>query len=466
MTRPMVMTSGNLSDEPQVIDDHAAAKLGAIAPYALTHDRAIANRIDDSVVCSIGGTVRVLRRARGYAPASIALPAGFENAPDILAYGGELKSTFCLVKDGRAILSQHQGDLEDAPTYDDYRKNLCLYAQLFDHHPTVLAADLHPEHLSSKLAAASARDTGLPLCGIQHHHAHIASCLAENGRPLEAAPVLGIALDGLGYGADGTIWGGEFLLADYRRFERLGTFKPVAMPGGAKASREPWRNLYAHLAADVGWPAFAKDFGGLDLFAALSAKPLDTIAAMIGAGINSRQASSCGRLFDAVAAALELCFDRQAYEGQAAAQLEAMVCRETLASEGDVLAYPIAISSLASSGLPYLEPLEMWRALLGDLANETPAPVIAARFHKGLAKAIAMMTLDLSRRDRDEAPRFNTVALSGGCFQNKVLFEQVVARLESLDFNVLAHVRVPANDGGIAFGQAAIAAAQRGDGAR
>ncbi|MER8465842.1 carbamoyltransferase HypF [Mesorhizobium sp. M1396] len=461
MSRPVIMTSGNLSDEPQVIDDaEAAKKLSAIAPYALVHNRDIANRIDDSVVRHMGGRLRALRRARGYAPASIALPDGFEQAPEILAYGAELKSTFCLIKNGRAVLSQHQGDLEDALTYDDYRKNLTLYSSLFDHHPVALTADRHPEYLSAKLARATAASENLPLLEVQHHHAHAAACLAENRRPLAAAQVLAIVLDGLGYGSDGAIWGGEFLLADYRHFERLGTFKPVAMPGGAQAVREPWRNLYAHLIAEMGWPAFAMNFEELDLFAALSAKPLATLDAMIKASLNSPKASSCGRLFDAVAAALGLCFDRQAYEGEAAARLEAIVSAQALAEEGDHLAYPLPIPNLKRSGLPYIEPLGMWNALLGDLILGTPASIIAARFHKGLAKSIAAMALKLARReDEDAPPRFDTIALSGGCFQNKVLFEQVIGRLEAMDFNVLTHTNVPANDGGVAFGQAAIAAA-------
>lgn len=461
MGRPVVMTSGNLSDEPQLVDDaEAAAKLSSIAPYALTHNRDIANRIDDSVVRHMGAKLRVLRRARGYAPASIELPPGFEAAPEILAYGAELKATFCLIKDARAVLSQHQGDLEDALTYDDYRKNLVLYRDLFDHRPAALAADLHPEYLSAKLARATARSDNLPLVEVQHHHAHAAACLAENGRSLNADPVLAIVLDGLGYGSDGAIWGGEFLLADYRRFERLGTFKPVAMPGGAQAIREPWRNLHAHVLSEMGWPAFAMNFGELDLFAALTAKPLESVEAMIKTSLNSPNASSCGRLFDAVAAALGICFDRQAYEGEAAARLEAMISARSLDEEGDALAYPLPIPNLKGSGLPYIEPLGMWNAVFGDLILKTPAPLIAARFHKGLAKSIAAMALKLARRDEDAAlPRFDTVVLSGGCFQNKVLFEQVIGRLEDMNFNVLTHSRVPCNDGGVAFGQAVIAAA-------
>ena len=460
MVRPVVMTSGNLSEEPQVTDDgEAVAKLSSIAPYALTHDRDIANRIDDSVVRSMGGQIRVLRRARGYAPASMVLPPGFEAAPDILAHGAELKTTFCLVKDGRAILSQHQGDLEDAATYGDYCRNLGLYRQLFDHQPIALAADMHPEYLSTKLARKTAAADQVPLIEVQHHHAHAAACLAENGRPLDAAPVLAVVLDGLGYGTDGKFWGGEFLLCGYRHLERLGTFKPMAMPGGAAAAREPWRNLHAHLRAEADLVALAADFSGLGLFQALSAKPLVMIDAMIKGEINSPRASSCGRLFDAVAAALGICFDRQAYEGEAAARLEAIVSDETMECESDDFAYPLAISAEPDTGLPSVEPRAMWKAMVSDLAAETPAPVVAARFHKGLAMAIAAMVSKLASGGDSETPRFDTVALSGGCFQNAVLFDQVTHRIAALNFSVLTHSRVPANDGGVSLGQAAVAAA-------
>ena len=461
MARPVVMTSGNLSDEPQVIsDEEVAERLGGIATYALTHNRAIANRIDDSVVRVVAGRCRVIRRARGYAPESIVLPKGFEAAPELLAMGGELKSAFCLVKDGAAILSQHQGDLEDARTFDDYAKNLALYSKLFDHTPVALVADLHPEYLSSKLARERASTEALPLMEVQHHHAHVAACLAENGRALDAPAVLGIVLDGLGWGGDDKLWGGEFLLADYRRYQRLGTFKPVAMLGGAQAAREPWRNLYAHVMAEMTWPVFAMNFDELELHRCLAAKPRTMLDAMLKNGINAPQASSCGRLFDAVAAALDICRDRQAYEGEAAARLEAMVDQDTLDNEDDALGYPLSIPNLRGSGLPYIEPLGMWSAVLGDLILKTPAPVMAARFHKGLAKSIVAMTKKLACGEDEAGPRrFITVALSGGCFQNRVLFEQVTDRLEREDFIVLSHAQVPANDGGLALGQAVIGAA-------
>jgi hydrogenase maturation protein HypF len=460
MDRPIVLTSGNLSDEPQCIDnDEAARRLGGVAEYFLTHDRPVAQRVDDSVVKVMAGAPRMLRRARGYAPAPLALPEGFEAAPRILAFGGDLKNTFCLVRDGAAVLSQHIGDLEDALTQADYRHNLELYQTLYGHAPQLLACDPHPEYLSSKLAREAAERDDLPLIETQHHHAHIAACMAENGLPLGAPPVIGVALDGLGFGADGELWGGEFLLADYRRYERLASFKPVAMPGGAQAIREPWRNLYAHLTAEMGWPRLATNYAELDLLRFLEAKPRSALDQMIARGVNSPPASSCGRLFDAVAAAVGLCREHAAYEGQGAIELEAIVDEATLREEEDLLAYPFAILRLKGSNRPYIEPLAMWQSLLGDLILATPPPIIAARFHKGLAKAIAQMIDLLSQYECGDA-RVKTVALSGGVFQNKILLEQVITRLARLEFNVLTHRLTPVNDGGLALGQAAIAAAR------
>ena len=420
--RPVVMTSGNLSDEPQIIDDgEARERLGGIADVLISHDRLIVTRVDDSVVRVIRGIARLMRRSRGYAPAAMALPAGFEGAPDLLAAGAELKNTFCLLTDGKAILSQHIGDLDDARTFDAYRGAIEHFAELFDHMPTTVAADAHPEYLSSKYA----RECGLNLIEVQHHHAHVAACLAENGRPLDAPPVLGIVLDGLGWGDDGTIWGGEFLLADYRQAQRLAMFKPVAMPGGTAAVREPWRNLYAHLAA-----------------AGLPQRPHAMLDAMIRAGVNSPLASSCGRLFDAMAAALGICRDRQSHEGEAASRLEALVRPRDLASEAP---YPMAVDE-------WIDPAPLWQAVMDDVHAQTPPEIMAARFHKGVAAAVVAMASRLRG--------FDTVALSGGCFQNAVLFELIESQLRDAGYRVLSHSAVPANDGGLALGQAVIAAAR------
>jgi len=457
--RPVVMTSGNLSDEPQAIDDaDAARRLAGIARYALVHDRPIANRVDDSVVRLSDGAIRVLRRARGYAPAPIKLPPGFERAPELLAYGGDRKAAFCVVTHGDAILSQHQGDLENAATLDDYRRNLALYTTMFKHEPSAIAIDRHPDFHSGRVAREHAAAAELQVIEVQHHHAHVAACLVDNGRPLAAPPVLGVVLDGLGLGDDGTLWGGEFLLADYRHARRLATFKPVALLGGDRASREPWRNLYAHLVAELGWPAFTASFSDLAVHGQLAGKPRALLDAMLASHVGVPPASSCGRLFDAVAAALGICFEHQGYEGEAAARLEAAVDPEAL-DEGDELAYPFAIPRLLGSGLPYIEPLAMWSAVFGDLLLGTPVGVISARFHRGLARAVAQMAGKLARGSGG-APAFDTVALSGGCFQNRVLFEQCACRLRAAGLTVLAHAHVPTNDGGLALGQAAIAAAQ------
>ncbi|RUO97373.1 carbamoyltransferase HypF [Hyphomicrobium sp.] len=461
MSRPVVMTSGNCSDAPQVIDDVAAQEeLSGIATYVLAHDRDILNRVDDSVVQNSAGKTRVLRRSRGYAPAAIGLPRGFEQAPELFAAGGDLKNTFCIVKSGSAVLSQHIGDLVDARTFDDYTRSINLYRDMTDVAPTAIVCDRHPGYSSKSHAESMCRSLGVPLIEVQHHHAHVASCLVENGWPLDGGRVLGISLDGLGYGADGGIWGGEFLLADYRHFERLGTFKPVAMIGGDAASREPWRNLYAHLTAEMGWSFLAMNFADLEIFHLLESKPREIIESMLQAGVNSPKASSCGRLFDAAAAAMGLCFERQGYEGEAAAMLEAAVDREALWNEDEALAYPFTIPNLKGSRLPYVEPLAAWNAILGDLILKTPVGIMAARFHRGLARVISAMCEKLVARDSEAGPRFDTVALSGGCFHNRVLLEQVTARLESMDFKVLTQANVPSGDGGLSLGQAAIAAAQ------
>ncbi|MDO8413942.1 MAG: carbamoyltransferase HypF [Gallionellaceae bacterium] len=458
MDRPIVLTSGNLCDEPQVITPaDARQRLARIAEYFLEHNRAIERRVDDSVVRVVATKTQIIRRARGYAPAPLELPPGFEHAPRVLAYGSELKNTFCLLRGGEAILSPHIGDLQDALTRADYLKALTDFRNFYDFDPQALACDMHPEYASTKQAHTEAEATALPLITSQHHHAHIAACLADNNVPLQTAPVLGVALDGLGYGADGTLWGGEFLLADYVGYQRLGTFKPVAMLGGDAAAREPWRNTYAHLMAEMGWADFAMNYADLDLYRSLQDKPRVLLDGMLQRGVNAPLASSCGRLFDAVAAAVGLAREHASYEGQGAVELEAIVDLDCLENEDAELDYPFAIPRLHGSGLPYIEPLAMWQALLGDLILATPTGVMAARFHRGLAKIIVRMVDKLATQQGE----IHTVALSGGVFQNRILLQRVQAGLEAKNFTVLTHSRVPCNDGGLALGQAVIAAAQR-----
>jgi hydrogenase maturation protein HypF len=403
-----------------------------------------------------------------------------------------LKNTFCLLRDGAAIMSPHVGDLQDALTRMDQQRAQADFRAFFDFAPQALACDLHPDYSSSQAAHAQARDGSVPVIASQHHHAHIAACLADNGVPRAAPRVLGVALDGTGYGEDGALWGGEFLLADYVGYRRLGTFKPVALPGGEAAIREPWRCTYAHIMAQMGWASFAMNYAELDLYRFLERQPRALLDGMLSRGVNSPLASSCGRLFDAAAAAMGLARERAWYEGQGAVEMEAAVDHRYLARGDARLDYPFPIPRLGG-GLPYLEPLGMWAALFGDLILHTPVGVMAARFHRGLADGIVRMVEKLAAPigepgapsahgaatalgeptahgaptaptapSAPSAPglRVPAVALSGGVFQNRILLERVTSGLEQRGYRVLTHAQVPCNDGGLALGQSVIAAAR------
>ncbi|MBD2359040.1 carbamoyltransferase HypF [Tolypothrix sp. FACHB-123] len=453
MNRPIVLTSGNLSDEPQCIDNgEARERLGKIADYFLLHNREIVNRIDDSVVRVVGDKVQTIRRARGYAPAPIILPPGFENIPPILAMGSELKNTFCLLREGEAILSQHLGDLENAAAFNAYQDTLNLYLNLFQHQPQSIAIDKHPEYLSSKLGKELAAANQIKIYPIQHHHAHIAACMAENGIPLNSQPVLGIALDGLGYGEDGTFWGGEFLLADYRQFKRLARFKPVAMIGGEQAIYQPWRNTYAHLIAADDWQNLTQKYGDLEILNFFQQKPLKLLNQLIEQNINSPLASSAGRLFDAVAAAIGIFRDDCSYEGQTAIAMEALAESHSLNNPEEKPNYPFNFTFFDS--IYCIDPSPMWSALLTDLQQQISPGIIAAKFHRSLATAIIEMVKHLSQEHL-----IHQVVLTGGVFQNCLLLKQVTEGLQRLGIEVLTHSLVPPNDGGISLGQAVIAAA-------
>ncbi len=439
---PVVMTSGNRSGAPQAIhNEDAREQLCEIADLFLMHDRPIQNRVDDSVVRQIDGRSHTLRRARGYAPTSLALPPGFDDAPDLVALGAELKNTLCLLQSGRAILTQHLGDLEDARTYEQYQHTLSLYRNLYQHQSDLYVCDLHPEYLSSKFGEQLAEE-GNKLIRVQHHHAHLAACLGENDYPLDAEPVLGICLDGTGFGLDNSLWGGEFLLGGYQEIERLAHIKPFPLVGGVQAIREPWRCLYAQLkqAGDFEFAELA------ELFPLLTAKPCATLDKMIEKGLNCPVTSSAGRLFDAVAAALGCRAEMISYEGQAAIELE------TLARQGDPAtpAYRFAIVD------DQIDPAPMWRQLLTDLKAGQRKPADMARaFHKGFADVVVKQTCELQT-----VHGFTIVALSGGVLQNGLLFSALDRQLHEQGLNVLTHQQLPANDGCIAFGQALIAAAQ------
>lgn len=456
LERPIVLTSGNSSDEPQTVDNEEARQcLAGIADYFLLHDRVIVNRLDDSVARIADGAPRILRRARGYAPAPISLPDGFPSAGSpVLAMGAELKNTFCLLDQGRAILSQHMGDLENATTQRAYRDSLSLYRRLFQHRPQVIAVDGHPGYHSTILGRELAAAEGLPLTDVQHHHAHIAACMAEHHLPLSTAPVLGIALDGLGMGepaeSQGELWGGEFLLADYRSFIRLARFEPVAMPGGDLASRQPWRNAFAHLHHALGWERARRELASSPLVRHLSKQALPVLMRMTERGINSPRASSCGRLFDAVAATLGICVEGVSYEGQAAIELEALAEREFHAQSTQ--GYRVAARD--TCGLITLTWGALWAALLKDLAGGVDRAVIAARFHQGLAAGVASLARRLAMDNG-----IDTIVLGGGVFQNRLLLEGVARRCRDAGLSVIAPRQVPANDGGLALGQAVVAAA-------
>jgi hydrogenase maturation protein HypF len=427
--RPIVLTSGNISDEPIAYhDDDARDRLAAIADAFLTHDRAIHIRTDDSVARTLRGRPMLIRRSRGYVPEPIATASAFPRP--VLACGAELKNTFCLARGRHAFVSHHIGDLENAETLRSFTEGIAHFGRLFDIEPEVVAHDLHPEYLSTKYAL----DLDLPLYGVQHHHAHIASCLADNGAE---GPVIGVAFDGTGYGPDGTIWGGEFLVAGLASYERGGHLAPVPMPGGAAAIRQPWRMAAAYLDRD-----------DLDV-TRRNQDRWSVVTAMARRGVNSPLTSSAGRLFDAAAAILGV-RDAINYEGQAAVELE------QLADPEEAGAYPAAIK--AGPGPFQACGADLLHAVVEDLTARVPAPVIAARFHRGMAALIEAGCLRL--RDRHG---LGTVALSGGVFQNLLLLRATVSRLEAHGFRVLLHSRVPCNDGGISLGQAVVASFSRGD---
>lgn len=451
LEQPIVLTSGNRSDEPQCIDNaEARQQLNQIADYFLMHDRDIVTRLDDSVVRVMADEARVLRRARGYAPAAIRVPKGFENTPSILAMGAELKSSFCLSQHGKAWLSQHIGDLEHATALADYRHQLKQAQALLDHSPELIVTDKHPNYLSTQLGHSFADELGVELIEVQHHHAHIAAVMAEHGLPLDSEPVLGIALDGLGYGDDGALWGGEFLQADYRQFKRLAQFDALPLLGGAQAMREPWRNTLAYLLRYFDWSELQQHFSGSELVQFLQTKPIDTLRHMAQQQLNSPLASSCGRLFDAVAAALGGCREQASYEGQAAIELEALAA--TVFDQVDD-AYSFEFNK--DEGIKHLRWQALWKALLDDLYAGVDSAVIAAKFHRGIIQAVTQTAFCLC-----EGNKINAVVLAGGVFQNRLLLEGVTSGLEQAGISVLTSCQIPTNDAAIALGQGVVAAAR------
>jgi hydrogenase maturation protein HypF len=423
---PIVLTSGNISDEPIAYQDtDARQRLSGIADAYLTHDRAIHMRTDDSVVRIFRGAELPVRRSRGYAPEPLTLAHPVPRP--MLGCGAELKNTFCLARGRHAFLSHHIGDLENYETLRSFTEGVAHFRQLFDVTPEVAAYDLHPEYLSTKYALEL---PDMELVGVQHHHAHIASCLADNR---EAGPVLGVAFDGTGYGSDGTLWGGEFLLADLTGFQRMAHLVPVPLPGGAAAIRQPWRMAAAYLGSDAPRELIQRN-----------ARHWDAVLAMAARRVNAPLTSSAGRLFDAVAAILGI-RDSINYEGQAAVELEQ---RADPTEQGTYLA------GITEGPALQLHGADLVQAVVADQRAGVAPEVIAARFHHGLADAIIRVCRILR-----ESTGVNVAALSGGVFQNVLLLERTVTSLEQTGFRVLTHCRVPPNDAGISLGQVAVAAA-------
>jgi hydrogenase maturation protein HypF len=429
----LVMTSGNLSDEPIAIDNEDAFnRLAGIADYFLIHDRDIYLRSDDSIVRHIAGAERFIRRSRGFVPIPVFLK---KEVPPILACGAELKNTICVTKQDKAFLSQHIGDLENIATYDFFKLTVDHLKRILDINPEIIACDMHPDYLSTQFAAEQAP---IPIIQVQHHHAHVVSCMAEH--KLEG-DVIGLAFDGTGYGTDGTIWGGEILIADSNEFQRAGHLATVAMPGGAAAIKEPWRMAISYLQH-----TFGDDFQNLDLpvLGNIDTEKVNILREMISKQVNSPLTSSLGRLFDGVAA---ICGIRQQvnFEGQAAMEFE-MLAADSTNQMYDYQWEPGQSYRLQTA--PIIE------GVVADIQSRVPIAKISAKFHRTLIRLFAEFCVFI-RREND----LNRIVLSGGCFQNATLLSGLIQALHDNKFEVFTHQQVPANDGGISLGQAVVAAA-------
>ena len=441
---PLVMTSGNHSAAPQITSNETAlAELDAIADGWLLHNREIENRVDDSLVQQSRSGTQVLRCARGLAPFIINLPKGIVDHPHAIAFGADSKNAFALAKGGRAIMSQHMGDLFDPRTAEDMFNNIERLSSLFDVRPSLVICDMHDGYQSSRLAHAYAKAFDLPIISVQHHHAHAASLMVEHQVDLQSE-IIALVQDGIGIGPDGDIWGAEALRVNYSHAERIATLSPTALPGGDAAAHEPWRNLVAQLFVRYGsyelWPQNYR--------ADLAEKPVEPICAAIGAGINAPKASSAGRLFDAVAAALGYAPSRQSYEGEAAMRLE-HAATEYINAQG--APEPLKFDWMNGSetlNVKVLDAASLWDALRMEKTTESTA-CAAARFQLGWADAWAAMASEY----RTDTP----IGLTGGSFQNQLISNRIA---ESLTIKsgrrVLLHSTVPPNDGGIALGQLAV----------
>jgi hydrogenase maturation protein HypF len=464
--RPLVMTSGNLSEEPIARDnDEALRRLAGITDYFLIHNRDIYSRYDDSVAIVERGTSQLVRRARSYAPYPIRLPF---RTRQVLGCGAEEKNTFCLTKDNYAFISQHIGDMENMETLEHFDSTISLYKRLFHIEPEIVAHDLHPDYLATKYAQELG-ESDMKLIPVQHHHAHIASCLADNG---VESPVIGVAFDGTGMGADGNIWGGEFLVADYRSSNRVGHLEYLPLPGGAAAIKRPYRTAIGYILTLLGENALNDVIATLNevkgkqsrqpSVGQVSEVEIEVISRQVERKINSPLSSSVGRLFDAISALLDIRGEID-YEGQAAVELE-------MAAHYFVIAKPVpngakgldeAISDIKESypyhivedkGMRLVHLKDLLSAVVEDLHQNVSKGMIAVKFHN----TVAQMTNEMCCLIADDTS-ITQVALSGGVFQNRFLLRKTVSLLENSGFQVFTHRQVPCNDGGISLGQAVIA---------
>ena len=428
----LVMTSANLSEEPiAYTDEDAHNRLAELADAYLLHDRPIHMRVDDSVTRIVDHHPYLIRRSRGYAPDPIQLPYAI---PSILAVGAELKNTFCLTRDDYAFLSHYIGDMENYETLRSFEEGIAHFERLFRIQPEIIACDLHPDYLATRYAVQRAHESGLPLVQVQHHHAHLAACLADNHWETDE-PVIGLSFDGTGLGTDGAVWGSEFLLGGYNGYRRLYHLAYVPLPGGDIATRKPARMALAHLwQAGIDWEA------DLPPAEALCYDERTALRTQLTHRLNSPSTSSMGRFFDATSALIGV---RQiaTYEGQAAIEMEA------LADPQESGSYPFDIAD----GL--VDPAPVWQGLISDWRQATSLPVLSARFHN----SVVQMVVDVCKKIQQQTG-VKTTALSGGVWQNRFLLENTCTALEESGFTVLTHHQVPANDGCIALGQAMVAA--------
>lgn len=446
-TKPLVVTSGNAASSPLCADNHEARqRLTTMCDFILMHDRAILHPVDDSLVQTSGSYVQTIRRSRGLVPQSIDLPEGFQSSPDVFALGAEVKNTVCQIQHQRAKVSEHFGDLKHAGIYQSYR-DYC--GEIISHAATqtTIAVDTHPSYFSSRTGETLALENNLTLEKIQHHHAHLCAVMLEHGIARDASQLLGIAFDGIGLGNNQSAWGGEFMLLNYQSFERIASLQAVALPGGNMCASQPWRNTVAHLEHALGWQSVMEKYSQLDIVQYLHTKPTQQVLSMIQQELNAPPASSTGRLFDAVAAAIGLCRDEISYEGQAAMQLEA------IASPNETRLYPFAF--IKQDSIDRICWKGLWQGILDDLSVQLDSSIIAAKFINTLTTATCRMTLALRERHH-----FDTVVLSGGTFQNMRLSKKLYDALEGKGLSVLRPARFPCNDGGIALGQAIITTAR------